>query len=84
MIREKFLQLSRCPQDREAAEMPDGKVAHWTHSARMLFGYDNDEAAGRQLALLIVPTDRRDEERHCFEKALETGACSYESGSDCI
>lgn len=57
----------------------DGKIAHWTHSAQAVFGYDANEVANQSLASLIVPADRLDEERRCFDHVLQTGSCSYES-----
>ena len=58
---------------------PDGTIAHWTRSAKAVFGYGEEETAGRSLAGLVVPTDRLEEERRNFEEVLQYGYCSYES-----
>lgn len=58
---------------------PDGRVAYWTKSAETVFGFSKEEAGNRQLAGLVVPADRQDEEQRNFREVLSNGACSYES-----
>ena len=57
----------------------NGKILHWNDAAEAIFGYSCDEALGRLLNDLIVPPDRRDEERRIREDALRHGLAVYES-----
>jgi len=45
----------------------DGIITSWNRGAERLFGYTADEAIGRHITL-IVPHDRRDEERTILER----------------
>jgi protein-histidine pros-kinase len=70
-----------------AAETPDaimglsteGRVSYWNAGAEFLFGYSADEALGRTVFDLIVPTERHEEERQVLDTALRTGRVTYES-----
>ena len=57
----------------------NGEILHWNDAAEAIFGYSRDEALGRLLNDLIVPPDRRDEERRIREDALRYGLAVYES-----
>lgn len=57
----------------------NGEILHWNGAAEAIFGYSCDEALGRLLSDLIVPPDRRDEERRIQEDALRHGLAVYES-----
>ena len=57
----------------------NGEILHWNDAAEAIFGYSCDEALGRLLNDLIVPPDRRDEERRIREDALRHGLAVYES-----
>ena len=57
----------------------NGEILHWNEAAEAIFGYSCDEALGRLLNDLIVPPDRRDEERRIREDALRHGLAVYES-----
>ena len=57
----------------------NGEILHWNVAAEAIFGYSCDEALGRVLNDLIVPPDRRDEERRIREDALRHGLAVYES-----
>jgi PAS domain-containing protein len=50
-----------------------GEILHWNDAAEAIFVYSCDEALGRPLNDLIVPPDRRDEERRMREDALRHG-----------
>lgn len=41
----------------------DGIITEWNQGATRMFGYERDEAIGKPLNGLLVPPDRRDEER---------------------
>ena len=56
-----------------------GEILHWNDAAEVIFGYSCDEALGRLLIDLIVPSDRRDEERRMQEDAVRQGLAVYES-----
>ena len=57
----------------------NGEILHWNDAAEAIFGYSCDETLGRLLNDLIVPPDRRDEERRIREDALRHGLAVYES-----
>jgi protein-histidine pros-kinase len=65
--------------DAMLAIAPDGKVLHWNHAAETVFGYLRDEALGHLLVDLIVPNDRREDERRGQEEALRQGLAVYEA-----
>jgi len=50
----------------------DGVITSWNESAERLFGYSASEAVGRHISL-IVPVDRRDEEKVIIEKIKRGG-----------
>nr|WP_315397944.1 PAS domain S-box protein [uncultured Duganella sp.] len=56
----------------------DGEVVHWTNGARLVFGYDADEALGRKLAELIEIPGSGDDGA-LLRRTLADGAASYES-----
>lgn len=58
---------------------PEGNVSHWTRGAERVFGYSDNEAIGRSLTSLVVPNDRKEEERRYVETILATGHCCYQS-----
>jgi PAS domain S-box-containing protein len=49
-----------------------GHVVDWNHAAETIFGYRADEAIGRDMAELIVPTSLRQEHRRGLARFLET------------
>jgi PAS domain S-box-containing protein len=57
----------------------NGEILHRNVAAEAIFGYSRDEALGRLLNDLIVPPDRKDEERRIREDALQHGLAVYES-----
>jgi PAS domain S-box-containing protein len=65
--------------DAVVAITPDGKVLHWNRAAETIFGYTRDEAFGRSLSELIIPTDRFVEERRILEVASAQDLVVYES-----
>jgi PAS domain S-box-containing protein len=57
----------------------EGVVLHWNKGAESIFGYTEAEALGRTLHELIVPENRRDEERRIQRETLATGYSMFES-----
>ncbi len=51
-----------------------GRVTYWNHTAEKMFGYTLDEAAGRELHVLIAPKDYHERYRQGFERFIQTGA----------
>jgi PAS domain S-box-containing protein len=49
-----------------------GRVIGWNHAAERIFGYQADEAMGREMAELIVPPHLRDAHRKGVARFLET------------
>lgn len=58
---------------------PDGRVRYWGKGSEAIFGFTDDEAVGQRLEDLIVPIDRKVEERNIHQQTLVTGLCQYES-----
>jgi PAS domain S-box-containing protein len=50
-----------------------GRVLGWNHAAESTFGYRADEAVGREMAELIVPTALRAAHRKGLARFVETG-----------
>src|SRR5215211_3174886 len=50
-----------------------GRVTGWNHAAEAIFGYSAGEAAGRDMAELIVPPSLRAAHRRGLARFLETG-----------
>jgi PAS domain S-box-containing protein len=57
----------------------DGHVAHWSAGAQAIFGYAKEEALGRALAELVIPTDRIDEQQRVLSATTATQTLTYES-----
>lgn len=55
---------------------PEGVVLSWGNGARALFGYAADEAVGRSIESLIVPDERREEERGALARSLAAGSAT--------
>ncbi len=72
-------QLLQHNPDALVAISEGGEIWHWNDAAEAIFGYSCDEALGRLLDDLIVPPDRRDEERQIRLDALQHGLAVYES-----
>ena len=51
----------------------EGKVIEWNPAAERMFGYDRDEAIGRELCELIVPEAMRERHRQGLARYLATG-----------
>ena len=54
----------------------DGIITSWNAGAERLFGYTASEAVGRHISL-IVPADRRDEEKVIIEKIKRGGGIQH-------
>jgi PAS domain S-box-containing protein len=57
----------------------DGTVLFWNEGARTIFGYERDEAVGRSIEDLVVPTDKRDEARGKLAEVLQVGQLVFET-----
>jgi protein-histidine pros-kinase len=58
---------------------PDGKVLFWSQGAQRIFGYARDEAVGRSIEDLIVPSDMREEARRKLAEVLVEGSVLFET-----
>ncbi len=58
---------------------PDGAVLFWNEGARAMFGYASEEAVGRPVEDLIVPSDLREEARGKRLEALAGHAPAFET-----
>lgn len=56
-----------------------GSVAYWSLGAQHVFGYAESEAAGRDLAELIVPQSQAHEHHARMQEALHSGLVTFES-----
>ncbi|HEY1407217.1 MAG TPA: PAS domain S-box protein, partial [Spirochaetota bacterium] len=52
---------------------PDGTIRYWNHASEILYGYSADEAIGKNLLDLIVPSEMRDIVRHAMYDMAESG-----------
>ncbi|WP_411887186.1 PAS domain S-box protein [Hydrocarboniphaga effusa] len=59
--------------------LPDGRVRYWGKGAEAIFGFTDGEAVGQLLEDLVVPADRKEEERNIHRQTLANGLCQYES-----
>src|SRR5882762_1114135 len=65
--------------DSMMALSPEGSVVYWNKGAENTFGYSKDEALGRELTDLIIPSEGAEEEERFFAETLEFGHSSFES-----
>jgi PAS domain S-box-containing protein len=68
--RDAFRQLAAIVESSDDAIISknlDGVISSWNHSAERIFGYTAEEAVGQNITL-IIPPDRRDEERVILER----------------
>lgn len=52
----------------------DGRVMTWNHRAEVIFGYTEEQAAGREVAELIVPAAYREAHRQGVARFIKTGS----------
>jgi PAS domain S-box-containing protein len=65
--------------DAVLAIAPDGKILVWNPSAQSILGYTPEEAVGKSIFELIVPTDRAEESLQEIQRAMQRGAVTYET-----
>jgi PAS domain S-box-containing protein len=65
--------------DAMMALSPERIVVYWSKGAESTFGYSRDEALGRELSELIIPTDRVKEEEAFFKQIIASGQSTFES-----
>jgi PAS domain S-box-containing protein len=58
---------------------PEGKVLFWNKGAHSIFGYAREEAVGRSIEDLIVPSDMREEARRKIAEVLVAGSLIFET-----
>jgi PAS domain S-box-containing protein len=58
---------------------PDGRIVHWNDGAQAIFGYPVDEAVGRQMTDLVIPSDQAAEQRRLLADTLTGGSVSCEA-----
>ena len=56
-----------------------GKVLFWNRGAEAMFGYATEEAMGRQLNELIVPSDQQDAVRTALDSARRSGSVVFDA-----
>jgi len=57
-----------------------GRVTDWNVQACKLFGWREDEALGRDVIELLVPSARREHERACLAHFARSGECAMLAG----
>jgi len=58
---------------------PEGTILYWNRGAHTIFGYSRDEAVGRSIESLIVPSDMREEARGKLAQVLVEGSVVFET-----
>ena len=61
------------------ATTPDGRVQFWNRGATNIFGYTSEEATGRLLTELTIPSDRVTEEQALVQEAQAHSIASAET-----
>src|SRR5579863_10215886 len=57
----------------------EGTVLYWNQGAEAIFGYRRDEASGRSVNELIVPTEQIEEEDELLREAVGSGNATRET-----
>lgn len=79
---------SKMPSDEEIVQaspdaiitmLPKGVILSWNGGAEAMFGYSRQEAVGKSIFDLLVPTDRREETLRAIQAALGGRQVIYES-----
>jgi len=70
---EKFRALAYTATDAIVGIDNRGIITYWNPAAERIFGYGYEEAAGRELHMLIAPPDYREAFRRGFRQFTETG-----------
>jgi PAS domain S-box-containing protein len=66
-IRARLAAIVQCSDDAIISKSLDGRIESWNDGAERLFGYTAEEAIGQPITL-IIPHDRRSEEREILAK----------------
>ncbi|MBX3224942.1 MAG: PAS domain S-box protein [Labilithrix sp.] len=69
--------LVEASPDALTALSPDGRVLSWSAGARAMFGYEAEEAVGKPLDALVVPSDRQEEARSKLAEVLVRGTLVF-------
>jgi PAS domain S-box-containing protein len=56
-----------------------GKVLYWNRGAEALFGYTRDEALGRSIEDLVVPSDEREAVHRSLKEVFVQGVLSFDA-----
>ncbi|MBK1716202.1 PAS domain S-box protein [Thiocystis violacea] len=67
------LLLEQTPSIAAQGYGPDGTVHYWNKAAETLYGYEAEEAIGRNLLDLIIPPEMREEAKQAIERMAATG-----------
>jgi PAS domain S-box-containing protein len=74
---EKFRSISSSAQDAIIMMDSDGRIIYWNEAAQRIFGYNHDEAIGRDLHSFLVPAKYQESARgrlRCFQEHGEGSA----------
>ena len=52
---------------------PDGKIQYWNHASELLYGYTAQEAIGRNIVKLIVPSKMQGDMNQAIKQMVATG-----------
>ncbi len=70
---EKFRKISSSAQDAIVMMDSAGDISYWNPASERIFGYSNEEAVGKDLHVLIVPSAQQSAFKEGFERFKKTG-----------
>jgi PAS domain S-box-containing protein len=75
-----FRAISNSANDAIILADTDGKVSYWNPAAEKMFGYEKEEAIGKEYYKLVVPPHLRGHVQSMFEGAERTGLAIHANG----
>lgn len=71
--------IIRASEDAVLTKDLKGTITAWNQGAEKLYGYSPEEAIGREVGELLIPPDRRDEQKRVLEEVGRGETISFET-----